>query len=156
MEMMDARKLTIEQAYRAMFYFFEHEYEMTNSSELGGMLGSLSWKTWLKKGPADPAAWDDWKDAVKKALTIHGNIASGEEVISEQQLTIKQAYHAMFCFLEHEYELVNSDEIAVMIDSFSLGNGENAGPADPLIWKNWQNAVEKAFSIQEDASPDDE
>lgn len=43
---MSEKKLTIEQAYRAMFYFLEREYELTKSDELGGMLGSLSWQIW--------------------------------------------------------------------------------------------------------------
>ena len=68
--MMNEQKLTIEQAYRAMFYFLEHEYQLTKSDELGGMLGSLSWQIWEGcHGPADPAAWEDWQDAVKKALS---------------------------------------------------------------------------------------
>ncbi|MEM5370057.1 hypothetical protein V4C53_29020 [Paraburkholderia azotifigens] len=70
MEMMHERKLTIEQAYRAMFYFLEHEYELTKSDELGGMLGSLSWLIWEGgHGPADPGAWQDWQEAVSKALS---------------------------------------------------------------------------------------
>ncbi|GAB1577046.1 hypothetical protein [Bordetella petrii] len=64
------QKLTIEQAYRAMFYFLLHEYEMTKSDEIGGMLSSLSWEIWAEgSGPADPAAWSDWQNAVKKALS---------------------------------------------------------------------------------------
>lgn len=65
------KKLSIEQAYRAMYYFLEHEYELTKSDELGGMLGSLSWQIWKgNSGPADPAAWQDWQDAVRKALSM--------------------------------------------------------------------------------------
>jgi hypothetical protein len=74
MEIMSEKKLTVEQAYRAMFYFLEHEYQVTKSDELGGMLGSLSWHVWADgHGPADPAAWRDWQDAVQKALTIPDN-----------------------------------------------------------------------------------
>ncbi|WP_230681359.1 hypothetical protein [Burkholderia vietnamiensis] len=74
--MMSEQKLTVEQAYRAMFYFLEHEYELTKSDELGGMLGSLSWQIWEGgHGPADPAAWQDWQDAVQKALTTNENAA---------------------------------------------------------------------------------
>lgn len=74
--MMSEQKLTVEQAYRAMFYFLEHEYELTKSDELGGMLGSLSWQIWEGgQEPADPAAWQDWQDAVQKACTTHENAA---------------------------------------------------------------------------------
>jgi len=74
--MMTEQKLTIEQAYRAMFYFIEREYELTKSDELGGMLGSLSWQVWEGgHGPADPGAWQDWQDAVMKALSVEDSAA---------------------------------------------------------------------------------
>ena len=72
-------KITIEQAYRAMFYFLEHEYELTRSDEIAGMLGSLSWKIFSEGGPADPAAWSDWLDAVKKAIERNENAAPPED-----------------------------------------------------------------------------
>lgn len=77
--MMKLQKLTIEQAYRAMFYFLEREYELTKSDELGGMLGSLSWHIWKDGGPADPAAWQDWQDAVRKAMSIDENASPANE-----------------------------------------------------------------------------
>jgi hypothetical protein len=75
MEMMNEPTLTIEQAYRAMFYFLEHEYELTKADELGGLLGSLSWRIWAEGGPADPGAWQDWQEAVGKALAREENAA---------------------------------------------------------------------------------
>jgi hypothetical protein len=76
MEMMIEPRLTIEQAYRAMFCFLEREYELTKSDELGGMLGSLSWLIWEGgQGPADPGAWQDWQEAVNKALSREENAA---------------------------------------------------------------------------------
>jgi hypothetical protein len=66
--------LTLEQAFCAMFYFLEHEYELTKSDDIGAMLGSLDWTVWVGcDGPADPAAWQDWKDAVKKAAKENYN-----------------------------------------------------------------------------------
>jgi len=60
--------LTIEQAFCAMFYFLEHEYALTKSDDIGAMLGSLDWKILSdNSGPADPAAWEDWLDAVKSS-----------------------------------------------------------------------------------------
>jgi hypothetical protein len=63
-------KLTMEQAYRAMIYFLEQEYQRTRADEIGGLLGSLSWKTFLGRSPADPGAWVDWEQAVNAALSI--------------------------------------------------------------------------------------
>lgn len=59
-------KITIEQAYRAMFYFLENEYELTHSEEIGGLLGSLSWEI-FSGGPIDASVWNDWLTAVSKA-----------------------------------------------------------------------------------------
>lgn len=64
------KELTIEQAYKAMFYFLEDEYNATKSDELGGLLGSLSWEIFVEPGPADPSAWEQWIEAVDKALAI--------------------------------------------------------------------------------------
>jgi hypothetical protein len=70
MEIMNKQKVTIEQAYRAMFYFLEQEYERTKANEIGGLLSSLSWEITQGHGPADPAAWPDWQSAIQKALLI--------------------------------------------------------------------------------------
>ena len=66
---MNEQKITIEQAYRAMFYFLENEYELTKADELGGLLGSLSWQIWERGGPADPGVWEEWQEAISKALS---------------------------------------------------------------------------------------
>ncbi|MGQ7816222.1 hypothetical protein [Metapseudomonas furukawaii] len=62
------KNLTPKQAFCAMFYFLEHEYSLTKSDDIGAMLGSMDWTIWSDgAGPADPAAWEDWLDAVRKA-----------------------------------------------------------------------------------------
>ncbi|WP_423197585.1 MULTISPECIES: hypothetical protein [unclassified Cupriavidus] len=66
---MTEKRLTVEQAYRAMFYFLEQEYERTKADEIGGLLSSLSREITQGHGPADPGAWQDWQDAVDKALS---------------------------------------------------------------------------------------
>lgn len=68
---MKEQKLTIEQAYRSMFYFLEQEYERTKADEIGGLLGSLSWHITGGQGPADQGAWQDWQEAVHKAISIN-------------------------------------------------------------------------------------
>lgn len=66
---MSEQTLSVEQAYRSMFYFLEKEYERTNADEIGGLLGSLSWHITAGHGPADPGAWQDWQEAVHKAIS---------------------------------------------------------------------------------------
>lgn len=59
------KKLTERQAYAAMFAFLEHRYRLTESDDLGALLGSMS----LLPGgsTADPAIWEDWLNAIKEA-----------------------------------------------------------------------------------------
>lgn len=72
---MSEQKLTVEQAYRSMFYFLEQEYDRTKADEIGGLLGSLSWHITQGQGPADPGAWQDWQDAVHKATSKNESAA---------------------------------------------------------------------------------
>ncbi|MCU7797069.1 MAG: hypothetical protein KZQ75_08065 [Candidatus Thiodiazotropha sp. (ex Myrtea spinifera)] len=59
--------LTKMEAYLAMYSFLEHEYEMTKSDDIGGLLGGMSL---LQDGDAvDPAVIKDWEDAINKAKT---------------------------------------------------------------------------------------
>lgn len=63
---MSDKILTKKEAYLAMHSFLESYYEMTQSDEIGGLLGSMSL---LEDGnPADAAYIDDWDLAVKKVL----------------------------------------------------------------------------------------
>ena len=63
-------QITIKQAYLAMYHFLDALYERTNSDDLAGFLGGFRL---LKDGmPADPAAWEDWLQAVKKVIEHEG------------------------------------------------------------------------------------
>ncbi len=58
------KKITIMEAYKAMFYFLENLYHLTKSEDLAGFLGSMML---LEDGStADPAYWEDWLNAIKK------------------------------------------------------------------------------------------
>ena len=66
------------------------------------------------------------------------------------ELSPKQAYLAMFSFLEAHYERTKSDEIGALLGSMSfLPDG---GPADPAIESEWRAAVESAKSGSVDAN----
>ena len=56
--------LTVEEAYKSMFYYLECLYSMTDSDDLGGFLGGMSLLE--DKRTADPAVWEDWISAVNK------------------------------------------------------------------------------------------
>jgi hypothetical protein len=65
---MEEALLTKMQAYRAMYHFLEHLYEITNDDSLGGFLGSM--QLGRDGMPFDQAYWEDWEKAVEK--TLHG------------------------------------------------------------------------------------
>lgn len=50
-------KITVKTAFAAMYLFLENEYRLTNSGEIGGLLGGMS--LLVEGGTADPAVWDD-------------------------------------------------------------------------------------------------
>jgi len=57
--------LTKNEAYLAMYAFLEREYELTQSDDIGSLLGSMSL---LQDGStADPAVWNDWEDSIEIA-----------------------------------------------------------------------------------------
>lgn len=68
-------KITIKEAYAAMYAYLKGIYELTGSDDLGGFLGSMSL---LEDGsPADPAVWEDWMRAVQQARLGQVNMSLG-------------------------------------------------------------------------------
>lgn len=57
-------------------------------------------------------------------------------------LTERQAYTAMFSFLEHRYRLSGSDELGALLGDMSLL--PDGCPADPAIWNDWLESVRHA------------
>lgn len=57
-------KISVKEAYNAMFSFLEDLYVKYEFDQLGGLLGSMSI---LPDGsPADQAMWDDWIKCIQK------------------------------------------------------------------------------------------
>lgn len=59
------KNLSEHEAYSAMFAFLENRYRLTESDDLGALLGSMSLLP--GGGTADPAIWEDWLKAIKDA-----------------------------------------------------------------------------------------
>jgi hypothetical protein len=57
-------------------------------------------------------------------------------------LTLKEAYAAMFVFLEKRYNITKSDELGGMLGQMSLL--PDGGTADPATWGDWLKCVEAA------------
>jgi hypothetical protein len=58
--------LSILEAYKAMVLFIEDYYFRFGQDSLGSVLGDMQLQP--NGTTADPAAWFDWLDAVKKVL----------------------------------------------------------------------------------------
>lgn len=59
------KHLTEHEAYAAMFAFLKHRYQLTESDELGALLGDMSLLP--SGGTADPAIWEEWRNAIREA-----------------------------------------------------------------------------------------
>jgi hypothetical protein len=67
----DDRLLTLDEAYRATFYFIAQYFEREPIEPFLLMLSSMT--AWNPGGPlrqtADPATWDDWMKSVARAIS---------------------------------------------------------------------------------------
>jgi hypothetical protein len=61
--------------------------------------------------------------------------------VKPMSLSSLEAYKAMILFLEEYYERTNSDDIAVLLSSMQFL--EDGNTADPAIWKDWLDCVQK-------------
>ena len=59
----------------------------------------------------------------------------------EEMLSTKDAYKAMFVFLERIYNITKSDELGILLGSMSLL--DNNKPVDSAMWEDWLKAIEK-------------
>lgn len=58
-------RITITEAYKAMYLYLENLYQLTGSDDLAGFLGSMSM---LQDGkPVDETVWEDWLEAIDQA-----------------------------------------------------------------------------------------
>lgn len=56
-------------------------------------------------------------------------------------LSEKEAFKAMFLFLETHYDMTGADDIGALLSVLSLG--ENNMPIDKALWEDWLEAIEK-------------
>lgn len=74
------RRITIAQAYKAMFIFIKNYYDRKDKpSEIGGLLSDVQLLSYLYNDPqrehsetrlntADPASWEKWLEAIETML----------------------------------------------------------------------------------------
>ncbi len=61
--------------------------------------------------------------------------------MNDKLLDEKQAYKAMFYFLENYYFLTSDNTIGGILGSMQLLN--DGKPADPAFWADWEIAIKK-------------
>ena len=62
-------------------------------------------------------------------------------------LTEKQAYLAMFRFLDGLQKRTNSDDLACILGSMDI-NAFDSKPMDPALWNDWIDAIKQIISIE--------
>lgn len=60
------------------------------------------------------------------------------------QIATKEAYKAMYLYLENLYEMTGSQDLAGFLGGMSMM--DDGRPVDDAVWKDWLEAVEKAKS----------
>jgi len=65
-------------------------------------------------------------------------------------LTPKQAYLAMYSFLDAHYQRTNADDVGALLGSMSLL--PDGVPVDPAIAEDWRAAVQAAVTGAVDAN----
>lgn len=55
----------------------------------------------------------------------------------------KQAYQAMFLFLEKYYELTNAGDVGALLGSMALFADER--PADAAMWGEWLTSIDQVL-----------
>lgn len=63
-----------------------------------------------------------------------------------ENMSVYEAYLAMFSFLEQHYQITHSDDLGALLGSMSLL--KDGGTADPVIWEDWLKAANMAKSGQ--------
>jgi hypothetical protein len=117
--------LNLERSYLAMFFMLDEYWDETKHDSLAAMLGSLNPFLFKDSISADPAAFQNWVDSVKK-------------VTDEGVLTYDEAFQASLIFLKL-YQIEFGFEVGGVIDELSAMTGKN---------ERWINCIKKAREQQ--------
>ncbi len=59
----------------------------------------------------------------------------------DDTITVREAYKAMYIYLEELYNMTESEDLGEFLGSMSLL--EDGMPADEAMWEDWLDAVKK-------------
>lgn len=114
------------QALKAMEKFLEHYYLKNKSDDIGLILSDISSGLFTDTITADPAAWEDWQDAI--LLVLKNN--------STNLLTEEQAFNAMIYFVREFGNRINSTDIKLLLKEVLINDSLNIPKKNVLLlWK---------------------
>lgn len=124
-------KITVRQAFNAMFYLLDKYYDEKKVDDLGAMLGSMNPHLFDGDMPADVATWHEWITIVKKVVSCEGE---GE------CLDDSSAFQAMLAFLNYYHREfgLSIEEVIEDLASNKL-DGNN-------FQKMWQESIEQSLA----------
>jgi len=124
-------KITIKQAFNAMTSYLEKDYKRTNSDEVGGLLGDLL--LFPDGGTFDPAAWEDWIEAVNDIVGDKNYLLTRLE-----SFKVVNSFLKKFCSFPSE-----GDDVSRIIKAFVVD--ENDKPTNNDTWNLWLKCIKKAI-----------
>lgn len=118
-------KLTILQAFKAMYAFLESYYNQTKSDDLGLLLSCL--QLFPEGGTFDPAMWQEWLDAIGP----------------KDDLTTLEAFKGVQRFLEYYCSYVDSEDIMKLLNSMQASYKDLT---NSIIWQKWELVVNQTMN----------
>ncbi len=133
------RLLTRQEALDVMIEFVDQfYYKVTNSNDIGSLLGDIS-QSILWEGTGDPAASSDWDKAINDILHY------SKEPTIDNKITIKTAFLAMREFLYSVYG--RFDDVIVILYDTRFDSNNNL--VNKEVWNNYLQAVNTVLSDTE-------
>ena len=131
-------KISHIEALKAMEIFLDKYYLRDKSNDLGLLLSDISLDTFTGEATADPAAWEDWEDAVSIATNS----------IEKTFLTEFEAYKAMVNFLRAFGLRINSQDIENLLKEVLIDNTDYKPHQEP--WLFWQQCLKDVKNLPQE------
>ena len=130
-------KISHIEALKAMEMFLDKYYLRDKSDDLGLLLSDICLDTFIGGATADPAAWEDWEDAIVTATTS----------IDKTFLTEFEAFKSMVNFLRAFSLRINSQDIKNLLKEVLIDNTDYKPHQEP--WLFWQKCLNDMKNLQQ-------
>ncbi len=124
-------RMTYLEGLNTMENFLEKFYIDNTQDDLGLLLGGISITTFLGGGTADPAAWEDWLEAIEK-------LQNGKTVIESGAISEREAFDAMIIFVQEFGKRISSEEMRLLLKEILV-----PGTTEPQenSWVLWTKSI---------------